>query len=136
MAPPAPTATTVTFRYVSPVPPGASPADPEGVTGCAHHWAPVAGAGPTIRGSWSETFHRPTSTSGEETRIVVPDVPVGPEHAVQVWDLGLCNVDPSREPVSFHTLFANGVALTRVVQHPSGLEGVAFTVAPDGTVAP
>jgi hypothetical protein len=68
--------------------------------------------------------------------IAAPDVPIAVEHVVYVVDLAMCYVTTPASYVSYRRIFANGVELTRIVRHASGMEGVAFRVGRDGTVIP
>jgi hypothetical protein len=124
-----------TYRSIVSLPPPVPP-DPGAVVGCVHHFSAVGGFY-ALQGSWtSSTFRNPAGECATGCTVVVADVPTDSEHVVRMLDLGLCEVDPLRDPFAYHVLLANGVELTRVVAHASGLRGVAFTVAPDGTVRP
>jgi len=136
-----PPAATVLFTYRSPVPLSPPPlTDPElraAETGCVHHYA-ASGGVYVLQGSWSPEarFGDPAGDCHEGCTLVVTDVPVGVEQVVRMQDLNLCHVAPLDAPFAFRTLLANGVELTRVVDHPSGLRGAAFRVAGSGAVTP
>lgn len=114
--------------------PAGSP-DPAVVTGCLHHFAPIAGSGPAFQGSWSQQVLH-SVPAGTVFQTLAPDVPVGREQVVRVYDLDLCGFAGFSEPAAVRIVRANGVLLTRVARHGSGLEGAAFTVGPDGVVRP
>lgn len=138
---PEPLVAAVLFTYRSPVPRGQPPpADPEiagSSLGCVHHYSAMGG-GYVLNGSWfpNTTFRNPEGDCHEGCAFVVAGVPVGTFQVVRVWDLNLCNVDPSIPPLSYRTIMANGVELTRVIDHPSGMRGAAFAVSVDGKVTP
>jgi hypothetical protein len=124
-----------TYRSVVPPPP-TPPPDPGAVVGCVHHFSAVGGFY-VLEGSWtSEHFRNPAGDCHDGCTLVVSDVPTDSEHVVRMIDLGLCEVDPTQDPFASHVLLANGVELTRIVDHPSGMRGAAFTVERDGTVRP
>lgn len=136
-----PPVATVRITYRSHVPESPPPlTDPEllaAEAGCVHHYSAVGGVY-VLEGSWSERarYRNPEGECHRGCTFEVPGVPVGVEHAARVLDLGLCHVAPFEEPFTLRTILANGVELTRIVDHPSGLRGVAFRVAADGAVTP
>lgn len=132
-----PTVAMVTFSYHSPVAPGQPPSDPENVTGCVHHYSAMGGSF-VLSGSWSpDTLYRDFQGDClQSCKFSIAGVPTDREHVVRMWDLGMCNVNATQPPLSFVNITADGVALSRVVDHPSGLRGVAFTLLADGSVTP
>ena len=132
-----PSVATVTFSYHSPVALGEPPTDPENVTGCVHHYSAMGGSF-VLSGSWSpDTLYRDVQGDCHQScTFSISGVPTGREQVVRMWDLGMCNLNATAPPLSFVNITANGVALSRVVEHPSGMRGVAFTLEANGSVAP
>jgi hypothetical protein len=130
-----PTAVPVTFHYVSAVPVNLpAPSDPD-YTGCVHHYSAFGGSF-VLEGSWAPNARYPHLDCAPACSVLVPEVPVGEEHVVFMRDLSLCKLHPSAPPISYENLSANRVTLSRIVDHRTGVRGLAFTVTRDGTVHP
>ena len=98
----------------------------------------VQGVGQThIHPSWAN-FTRIDMEIADENRweITFQNVPIDDEQRIRISDPNVCARNPTG--ASTEGVMANGVLLTRIVDTPgSGIEpGLAFTVAPDGTVTP
>lgn len=120
----------VDFTYQAPV--AVSQSVRERFPGC------VSGVGRThIHPSWRGFARIDMIPSGQDGwRISFEDVPTRQQVAVRVSDPNACVRDPNG--ASTESVFANGARLTRIVSTPgNGVEpGLAFRVAPDGTVTP
>lgn len=98
----------------------------------------VQGVGQThIHPGWrgfARVDMQPVGDDGWE--IIFGDVPTGTEQRIRVSDPNVCAQNATG--AATEGVRANGVLLVRVVDTPgSGIEpGLAFTVAPDGTVTP
>lgn len=94
--------------------------------------------GPThIHLGWISFFRNNLAAVGpQEWRYTADNVPSGGEQQIRVNDPNACTGDPNGAVTV--NVYANGVLLTKGVATPgNGLEpGLAFRVAPDGTVTP
>lgn len=119
-----PQVATVTFEY------RASTVRNEAVADC--------GVGPThIHPSWLDfKLVNLIAASDMLWTRTFDGVPAGPRLSVRISDANYCDRDPNG--ATTEQVYANGVKLTNVVGTPgNGTEpGLAFTVAPDGTVSP
>jgi hypothetical protein len=74
-----------------------------------------------------------TAESADRWALTQTDVPVGPRNVILMSDPNTCIQNP--EGFATTNLFANDVLLTRIVRDGGG-DGLAFTVASNGTVTP
>ena len=122
--------TTVAFSYAAPT--TTDPAIAAMFPQC------VMGVGPThLHAGWRDFQASALSAIGPELwRITFSDVPVGSEQRIRISDPNTCVLNATG--ASTEGVSANGTLLTRVVDTPgSGIEpGLAFTVAPDGSIDP
>lgn len=121
---------TVTFVYEAPI--AVDPQVAVQFPDC------VAGVGRThIHPSWRGFARVDLTVAAAGWTITFDDVPADTRERVRVSDPNACSLENATGAAT-DGLFANGVALTEVVDTPgTGVEpGLAFTVAPGGAVSP